>query len=414
VATKKEEILAQCIADVKAGRARVEDCLAKYPRWRSELEPLLKIALAIEPPPEVSPSPAFKARARARLLAQIHAQRPVTKERWLRYILMKDRVTRERRFKMAAIVIAIVLAVASIGGGTAYASQDALPGDILYPEKTFIEDARLFFAFSDETKAATHLQIADTRIEELSRLPEDRSGFVEGLVEEYRYNLERGLDLVEQQIEQGGNASGLLNRFQERVTYHQGVLQVVCNQVRIEARHAVEYAINVSIQGLERANRLMARTHLENAARRINQVSGMAQAGKMGEVIELLGEYDEDLVSFVETASDTEDVEALLEEARGRLLLVFDQVLATVPEQAISAIENAKLKTMTGFDEAIDAVGRGEGLNDAWQEFEFDWEEFMPQWEGEIEPGSEEWWNAWEEFKRERNRFRFEPTPPIP
>lgn len=414
MATKKEEILAQCIEDVKAGSASVEDCLAKYPRWRSELEPLLRIALAIEPPPEVSPSPAFKARARARLLAQIHAQQPVTKERWLRYLLLKDLFTRERRFKMAAIVIAIVLAVASIGGGTAYASQDALPGDILYPEKTFIEDARLFFAFSDETKAATHLQIADTRIEELSRLPEGRSGFVERLVERYRYHLERGLDFTEHQIEQGGNASGLLNRFQERVTYHQGVLQVVCNQVRIEARHAVEYAINVSIQGLERANRLMARTHLENAARRINQVSGMAQAGNIDEVIALLGEYDEDLASFMEAASDTDDIEALMEQARERLRIAFDQVPTAIPDEAIRAIENTRLRTMQGFDETIEAVGRGECLRDTWEEFELDWDEFMPQWEGEMEPGSEEWQHAWQEFRTERHRFRLELTPEHP
>lgn len=133
----------------------------------------------------------------------------------------------------------------------------------------------------------------------------------------------------------------------------------------------------------------------------------------MGEVAELLEGYDEDLASFMEAAGETEDVEALLEEARGRLLLVFDQVLAAVPEQAISAIENAKLKTMTGFDEAIEAVGRGEGLNDAWQEFEFDWEEFMHQWEGEMEPGSEEWQHAWQEFRTEQHRFRFELAPPL-
>jgi len=134
----------------------------------------------------------------------------------------------------------------------------------------------------------------------------------------------------------------------------------------------------------------------------------------MDEVAELLEEYDEELASLVEAVGETEDVEVLLELARERLLLVFDQVLAIVPEQASSAIENAKLRTMKGFDEATEAVDRGQDLNDAWQEFEVEWEEFMPQWEGEMEPGSEEWQDAWEEFEMERNRFRFEPTPAIP
>ena len=121
-------------------------------------------------------------------------------------------------------------------------------------------------------------------------------------MERYRYNLERGLDFAEQRIEQGGNASGLLARFQERLTYHHEVLQIVCNQVQVEARHSVEYAINASIQGLERACRLMARARLENAARRMNQVSEMAQAGRMDEVAELLEDYDEDLASFMEAS----------------------------------------------------------------------------------------------------------------
>ncbi len=440
MATKKEEILAQCIADVKAERASVEDCLAKYPRLRKELEPLLKIALAIEPPPEVSPSPTFKARARARLLAQIHAQRPVTKGRRLRYISWTPR---ERRFSMVAIVIAIIVALAAIGGGTVYASQDALPGDVLYPVKTTIEDARLFFAFSDEAKAGTYLAIAGTRLDELSRLPGERSRFVERLMERYRYNLERGLDFAEQRIEQGGNASGLLARFQERLAHHQEVLQTVYEQVPEEAQPAIEHAINVSGQGLERANRLRARAHLENAAQRLARVSEMAQAGRMDEVIELLGEYDEDLASFVEAASETGDVELLLELACERLDLVFVDVLAIVPDEARSAIEDAQAKTMKGFDEATEAVGRGQDLKDAWQEFEVEWEEFMPQWEGEMEPGSEkwqdawqefegeweqfspqwegamepgseEWQDAWQEFKTERGHSQLVPTPPIP
>ena len=134
----------------------------------------------------------------------------------------------------------------------------------------------------------------------------------------------------------------------------------------------------------------------------------------MDEVIELLGEYDEGLASFVEAASETGDVEVLLELARERLALVFVDVLAIVPDEARSAIEDARLKTMKGFDEATEAVGRGQDLNDAWEEFEVEWEEFRPQWEGEMEPGSEEWQDAWEEFKTERGRSQLVPTPPIP
>jgi len=56
MSNKIEDILAQCIEDIKAGKSSVADCLDKYPALRKQLEPLLKIALEIREPPDVKPS----------------------------------------------------------------------------------------------------------------------------------------------------------------------------------------------------------------------------------------------------------------------------------------------------------------------------------------------------------------------
>jgi uncharacterized protein (DUF433 family) len=82
---KFEDILAQCIEDIKAGRSSIEDCLDRYPSLREQLEPLLRIALAIREPPDAKPSPAFKIKARVQLMDQIHERRTVTKWPWPRY-----------------------------------------------------------------------------------------------------------------------------------------------------------------------------------------------------------------------------------------------------------------------------------------------------------------------------------------
>ena len=408
MSTKKEDILAQCIEDVKSGRSSVEDCLRRYPRLRDELEPLLRIAVTIKPPPEVGPSAAFKSKARARLLTEIRAQQPVTKNLRVRYSLMTAPLFSERRFKMAAIVIAVVLIVASTGGGTAYASQDALPGDILYPEKTFIEDARLFFAFSDQTESETHLQIADNRIDELARLPADRSRFVERLMESYQNHLQQGLDSAEKYINQGGNASRLLNRFRERIAYHQNDLNASCSRLQVEARHAVQHALNTSGQGMEKANRLVVSAHLENAVRQMAQVAERTHEGKTGEVSGLLNSYERELDSMIVAANRTEDAEALLEQARERLRIAFDQVPETIPDEASDSIENARLRTMHGLEKAIEAAGSGKKLGETWEEFEFEWGVFMNQSQGEVEPGSAEWQNAWQEFEREWEEFMYQ------
>ena len=68
-----EDILAQCIEDIKAGKASLADCLDRYPSTRQQLEPLLRIALSIQEPPDVKPSDAFKMRTRGYLMEHIHA-----------------------------------------------------------------------------------------------------------------------------------------------------------------------------------------------------------------------------------------------------------------------------------------------------------------------------------------------------
>jgi len=310
---------------------------------------------------------------------------------------------------MPAIVIVIVLALVTAGGGTAYASQGAIPGDILYPEKTFIEDARLFFAFSDETKAGTYLDLAGERLEELSRMPAERSEFVAGLVSEYQSNMDKGLDLIEQQIDEGKAPVDLLTHFQASLAHHQEVLETVHEQVPEEAKPAIELAMEASGRGGERVDELMASTYLNQAIQRLIDVSELAQRGEVDEATHLLEDYDSDIAAFVEAACECKDTEALialLEESRDRLLTVFDQVLAIVPEEARGPIECARLKAMTGFDQAIQAVGRGEELEAAWGEFELEWQEFGPEWQGQFPPGTEEWWDAWEEFRLKWQEFR--------
>ncbi|MEA1959506.1 MAG: DUF5667 domain-containing protein [Chloroflexota bacterium] len=398
MAERIEDILARCIADVKAGRAGIEDCLARYPRFSDELEPLLRLALSIEPPAEVEPSQAFKARARADLITRINAERAPSKATTRHLPSPTNPFSPQSRLRFAAVAAAFIIGIASATGGTAYASQDALPGDILYPEKTFIEDVGLFFSFSAESKAETHLDIADTRIEEMSRLPEDRGRFVEGMMESYQYHLEQGLDIADEQVGQGANMSGLIARFQERIAYQQGVLNTSCDQVQAQVRQTVRNAINVSAGQLDKANSLMVQAHMENAARIMNRVGQAAQSGDADEVDELLQQYDECLDAIVDAAAITQDGETLLDQARERLGNAFDQLPSDIPEEASDAIENAKQKTMQGLDKATDTSDDGSTLEDVWNEFDTEWGEFMNQYQGEGAPGSEEWQNSWQEF----------------
>ncbi|MFC1977624.1 DUF5667 domain-containing protein [Chloroflexota bacterium] len=167
---KVEEILIQCIDDIKAGRASLEDCLDRHPDMRHELEPLLRIALSIKEPSDTRPSDAFKVRARVNLMEQIYASQ--TRKRAGRSPSQAG--VRHGWYtgwaRAVAIVVAVILVISSVGTGTACASQSSLPGDTLYSVKLGTEQLQRIITFDDAAEVELELKFASTRLDELKEL----------------------------------------------------------------------------------------------------------------------------------------------------------------------------------------------------------------------------------------------------
>jgi hypothetical protein len=114
-----EHALEDCLTRIDAGES-LEACLSFYPEIRSELEPLLAAAAGLGQVKDLKVDPAFRARARTKLQAHMHAN-PRKKARPF-----------SLSFKYAATIAVLALAFATTG--TAFA-QRALPGDFLYSWK---------------------------------------------------------------------------------------------------------------------------------------------------------------------------------------------------------------------------------------------------------------------------------------
>ncbi|PKO06912.1 MAG: hypothetical protein CVU41_04645 [Chloroflexi bacterium HGW-Chloroflexi-3] len=74
---------------------------------------------------------------------------------------------KKETFSMKLITIATILSLLLGGGITAVAAQDSLPGDLLYPVKTLVEDIELVLATNPETEFAIALNHAFKRFEEI-------------------------------------------------------------------------------------------------------------------------------------------------------------------------------------------------------------------------------------------------------
>lgn len=369
---KFEDILVQCIEDIKAGRSSIEDCLDRYPSMREQLEPLLKIALGIREPPDVKPSPAFKVKARVWLMDQIHGGQAVTKWPWSRYDSQVKPIPYIRRFSMSmtSVVIAIVLALSALGAGTAYASQSSLPGDTLYPLKLATEQAGMMLVRDDVARAERALSFADKRVREMVALAKNGRPQDLGLaVEKYGYALNMTLAEIERAGDRGLATGNITALVAEATARHLLVLDEVWDMVPDEAKTAITHARNVSETGRENTLAALAKNNTVRATEmnlaamegRLNRVRARVGDVEAVEIalqqFEAMAEFGEEISQIAhEVDKDVEMVEELIALATSEHLEELAEVWEMVPEQARPAIERAMANLLIRHQRRVQAL----------------------------------------------------------
>jgi hypothetical protein len=113
-------------------------------------------------------------RGRGRFLAQAASLRntqPIrTPKNRLAMLFSPSWLYRKQKFAMFVTFILVLAVLFSGTGLTAYAAQDSLPGEVLYPVKTAVEDVRLGLTTDPSAEYALLDQYLTTRFEELDAL----------------------------------------------------------------------------------------------------------------------------------------------------------------------------------------------------------------------------------------------------
>lgn len=222
-----DRVLDKCLHDIQAGKATVDGCLARYPDVAGELEPLLHMAAEIMATPAVRPSPLFVKATRERLLklpapeTAPGAIRPgLSPQRWLSE-LRALWPTWQRRQAFVG-VMAFLLAVVLIGGGTVVASAQSMPDHPLYPIKRVVENARLRLALSPATKAILHVEFAYRRLTEAVVVAEKgQPEQAKHLIQEYGSELLSAVGTLEDAAAQGTSVSQISSELRGRVAGQQ-------------------------------------------------------------------------------------------------------------------------------------------------------------------------------------------------
>lgn len=106
---------------------------------------------------------------------------------------------RKERIPMLSTLMAIVLSLALVfggGGATVYAAQGSLPDEILYPVKTWSEDARLVLAGSTQDQLDLTLAFINRRMAEIANLQANGKAVPGGVTSRMQNEMEKALQIA--------------------------------------------------------------------------------------------------------------------------------------------------------------------------------------------------------------------------
>jgi hypothetical protein len=351
---KVEDILAECIEDIRAGRTTLEECLARYASMRTQLEPLLRLALSIRKPPSFAPSTAFKVRTRVRLMDYIHDNRQ--RKPW--YSSIGENLARGWRagwLKTASIVLVIVLFLSASGTGTAYASQESLPGDVLYPVKKATESIRRTFTFDNDEQLNLELSLADTRLEEMEVLAVKNPQQIDSAIDGYRNNLALAVEKAEAAGDKGEHRQRLETVALEtlrHISVIDGINDALSGDEGTPLRVASETALNAQLRvlralavedplGAMEINYQAMQNRLKRAGNAADEGKTSACEDALGQVQEM-SEFGQEISRMARQAGhDTADIDVLNEQAASEQAEIMKRMHGKVQDEATNPAEDS-------------------------------------------------------------------------
>jgi hypothetical protein len=160
---KLEKIFNKCISLIDKGYS-IKYCLEKYSDCRKELEEYFAAVKELGKLKEVKPDSKYITNSLNKIYSSTE-----TKEI---KVPKTDRImVGAAILKPALIFLAVFVFVGFSFAGTAYASQDSVPGEILYPVKRSTEDVRLLL-YPESMKGSLHYKFLNNRVLEAGILLE--------------------------------------------------------------------------------------------------------------------------------------------------------------------------------------------------------------------------------------------------
>ncbi|MDW7684971.1 MAG: DUF5667 domain-containing protein [Bacillota bacterium] len=271
-----------------------------------------------------------------------------------------------------------------------------LPDSPFYFLKRFIEEIKLAFTFSPDSKIAMLMELAEVRIAELEALPEDKQAeFAESLTEAFVEAMEEAEELLEdEELEEEAVDEAVYDEVYESTANSLEVLQRVFVQVPEQGKKGIQRAIDVKLaklQGLKPGPNPYA-PGKDNAEDEVEELEAELAAELEEELDEddQVSDYQDKLADVLEEFEDAKKQKEEILEEISELQEELDEITASgeVSEEEVSNLQDsitAQINLLDGIDAL---VAKYSGMLDGFVETandEEDLEEVKEAFDAELD-----------------------------
>ncbi len=245
--TREDRILAQ-LNELAEESPSTHAMHRAYPGLEREIAEILPIHMRLKQlPRDVVPSATGKARLRAQVMSAAREEMAARSVRpgWYRvWESLAGALTPSSMAyalaRPAAAILAVVMTFTAAGANTVWASMDTIPGELLYPVKTAVEQSRLALAFTDEAKTQVHIWVGAHRVGELDKMVQS------GRTESFKQVLREYKDNVTEAQKLAASTAGLHERTMVEKSRQEKRLEKVSQRAPEQMQNAIALVLSVN------------------------------------------------------------------------------------------------------------------------------------------------------------------------
>ena len=186
---KIKKVIFKCLILIKKGYS-IDDCINKFKNYRNEINNYFRTIKNIKGLEVIMPEKDYRENSLAQIMSEAKRRDMISSEKADAAAAIKANTsgTKKRLLLRPAMIflVFLVLSVFSFSG-TLFASQETVPGQVLYPLKKSFEGFKLI-VYPESQKDDLHFQFLNNRIDEADILLKsddpDSDIFVENLIDE--------------------------------------------------------------------------------------------------------------------------------------------------------------------------------------------------------------------------------------